>query len=402
MKKILMLAYVHSGLDGRIFHKEAQTLKENYEVTVLSFCPHRKSIYSMGMDILPEGAYNGVEVVSFYFNKIENFIYRAVRKLYRKLPFIRKYIDYNELFIMNTSIMRAIKEKDLKFDYIHFHEPCLLDTAVKLKKKYGSKLIHDLHEMSLSYHLSKKGTIKYAELRRAYLKWLKYFPYLDATISVNNYIRAVNLTLNPYIPNILIENTSLFSRQERKESEKIRLIHEGNLSFSRGLEFACDLFDDQWMRENVSIQVIGKLNGPVKEYFDNRCKEKEYLKEAIKFTGWIDYKNVENYINGDIGIIFMEPFHNNLLAGPPNKLYNCLASGIPVLSFDLPATTDIIQRYDVGIIADRTASSVITGIKKIIESYDYYKSNIEKSIDKFQWDDTGKQLVALYRELEKS
>ena len=68
----------------------------------------------------------------------------------------------------------------------------------------------------------------------------------------------------------------------------------------------------------------------------------------------------------NLGIIASTYESNNYLAGPPNKLFNYIAAGIPVLALDIPETSRIIQKYQVGkVLKTATIENFVNEILKI-------------------------------------
>jgi len=301
-------------------------------------------------------------------------------------------------------IIKKLNQRNFKPDIIHCHEPASLMQATKLKKHIDCKLIYDVHEFFLGYSFDRyKDPLRSVFHLGKELRQIKMlFKYVDATISVNDIIRSYNVVLNPYIKHILVSNGYIFDETDQASSNmsaKIVLVHEGSLSFNRGLKFMIECFDDEYFRKNVILKIVGELRNQEKLYFEEQAKIKPWLLDSIVQTGWLDYMEVPKHLSGSMGLILMEPAVNNLLAGPPNKLFNYISASLPVISFDVPASTRMIEMYNVGLVVERNLKSFKAGIQKVILDYDLYKANIAENRKYFSFESEAGKLYALYDEL---
>ncbi len=390
-KTVVHLTAAHTSFDCRIFYKEALSLSKRYKVYILA-PGYDGKVLDMGRNLFNEGVYNDISLLAYGILTKQDLIYKIARRLIRAL----RLHD----FVLFKSIHKKLYNNDIIPDYIHFHEVDLLPIAVKLKKIYNCKIIFDSHEMFFVYPLDqKKYPFSHIYSYLSLLKMKKYFKYLDATISVNNLIKALHVTLNPYIPHKVIYNASIFNKKRApRNGKRIVLIHEGTLDFSRGFTLMCDLFTDSWFKENAELKILGKIGGMEKEYLNKRSEKKPWLKNLIYDTGWVDYLSVPEHLTGDIGLIFMEPSFNNLLAGPPNKLFNYITAQIPILSFEIPASADLIRQYNIGLIADRNLEDTKRKIKSIIADYEKYLENLKNAEKELSWNAEEKKLLRLYNE----
>lgn len=404
MKQVILhLTSAHSGFDCRIFYKEALSLAKHYRVVVISPGIQGKIFDMLKKNLFDEGYYNGILELCFLPRSIllKYLTIRYVRSIIRKL-----YLLFGYYFIS-----KKLKKYNIKPDVIHFHEPELFSIVFKLKHKYKCKVIFDTHELHISYLFDKFSfPLNFILSFFAICRYKKFFKFLDATISVNNTIKALNMCFNPYIPHEIIYNASLFNMHDDsseninmsliKSSETILLVHEGTIGFNRGFKIMCDLFKNELFRNKYKLRIVGAIRGKELDYFKYRLKTEPWLKDCIEETGWVDYLDVPKFLRGaHIGLILMEPLYNNLLAGPPNKLFNYTAFSIPVLSFDIPPTSELINRYGVGVISDRNIDSLYNSLDILVNNYDEFISNINKHKFAFVWETQEKKLLEFYNKI---
>jgi len=317
--------------------------------------------------------------------------------------FNNRYARYVErkLLGFHNVLVKKLNSINFRPHLIHCHEIKSLIEGVKLKKRFNCKLIFDSHEFFLGYPFDRNlNYIDRIFLFGHELKRMKeLFRHVDGTVSVNYIIRAFNVALNPYVRHIVVSNGYIFPEQDLAHMEidgKIVLVHEGTLSFNRGLRFMVDCFENEWFKKNVVFKIIGELRGKEKTYFEMKAKDKPWLTKNIVQTGWLDYMDVSSNLSGSIGVIVMEPKVNNLLAGPPNKLFNYVSAGLPIITFDIPASSWIVKRYNIGRVVDRKLESFKEGIVDIVSRYEYYKNNVKNARKDLAFSSQVNRLLELY------
>ena len=102
----------------------------------------------------------------------------------------------------------------------------------------------------------------------------------------------------------------------------------------------------------------------------------------------------------DLGIIMNRPTHYNNRIGLPNKLFEYLACGLPVISSNLPEIKKIIDKNECGIILDSDEPKKIA--KSII---DFFSNKSKKKViteksknisSKYSWERCEKILDFAY------
>lgn len=91
-------------------------------------------------------------------------------------------------------------------------------------------------------------------------------------------------------------------------------------------------------------------------------------------------------------------FHFSL----PNKLFEAIAAGLPVIASPIPEVKALVDRYGLGVTCDPTDPAAIAeAIQTILqpEHYERYRANAIKAREELNWEREGKKLVALYQRL---
>jgi glycosyltransferase involved in cell wall biosynthesis len=129
---------------------------------------------------------------------------------------------------------------------------------------------------------------------------------------------------------------------------KLILLYVGLLNFSRGLEMVLrSLRQYVEIDKQVFLVMLG-TGSAEKKLKEMVCQLK--LEEHVGFEGWVENKCVPKYIaSSDICLV---PHHkcghwNNTI---PNKLFDYMAAGKPVLASDAIPVKRIMQQFDCGLI----------------------------------------------------
>lgn len=411
--KVCMLTTGHSALDARIFYKECRSLQQvGYEVSLIAPLNKEGFLVDIGGNRVgkDETVIQDIRIIGFRVKKIRfNKVKSALGLL--RLVTIGKFglgiMPYGEL---------VDKGIELKADVYHCHEMSSLYAGIQIKKKLEKegrrpKLIYDVHE----FHPSAGSVVRIRALSEILRKIIVRFEregmkYVDYVITVNQLIRGYLLALNSFMRTEVLYNCPLLSifqePVDRKiHKDKITICHEGSLRFNRGLKQMIEVM--RVLKENygnkVELLISGGIYAEGREYIEEKLEEYE-LHDAIKCTGWLPYEKVGEAISqADMGIIFFEPTLNNMF-GTPNKLFNYMRYGLPVVSVDLPETSRIISETGCGLVVrDRNVGSLVRALSTLIDDEITRREmgeNARRAVyNQYSWEQMEKRLLRVYAEL---
>lgn len=148
--------------------------------------------------------------------------------------------------------------------------------------------------------------------------------------------------------------------------------------------------------------VVGYINEKRMHLFEERFG-KETLNERIYFTGRINQLKTPQYIRKCImGLVFYKNTGPNNWFCEPNRLFQIVNNGYPVVSGANPPMKEFVERGGYGISIDTDGTDVqkiIEGIKYVLENYNAIKQNIEKNSGSVLWESqepTIKKLTNLF------
>ena len=382
--KILMIALQHRENDDRIFYKEAQSLKNNgYKVSYLLLTDGEGYLRDMSGRILNNNKENiflldGVKIIGIQPpSDIRNSLLKKI--------FLGKF--------QNKIISAILKENA---NIYHAHEPISLRFALKASNFNNNKVIFDSHESWMG------GTIKDRLIKNNYLKKIKYLITVNEGI-LKNFKQKINIDHTEIIYNCSLPSLFPITELPQKSNKDILLVHEGTLSFDRGLKkmlSALLLLKEQF--PNIKLKIIG--DSPKKEAaYLSQFILKNNLQGNIIQTGWVAYTDVsKNLKKCDIGLILYSPTKNNLFS-TSNKLFNYIASGLAIVSVDLPETKKILSPLNNSVfVEDNNALQIAEAIGKLINDPELLlqkKIASQNAYKKYNWLIEEKKLLKFYKKV---
>jgi glycosyltransferase involved in cell wall biosynthesis len=121
----------------------------------------------------------------------------------------------------------------------------------------------------------------------------------------------------------------------------------------------------------------------------------ENVSEQVFFTGKIPLEELTEYtVSAHLGISLEENMGLNYFYSLPNKIFDYIQAGIPVLASDFPEMKRIIESYNVGVCTlERDPKKLAEIIKSMLfdESVrDIWKKNTIKAAAELCWENEEK------------
>jgi glycosyltransferase involved in cell wall biosynthesis len=154
------------------------------------------------------------------------------------------------------------------------------------------------------------------------------------------------------------------------------------------------------------LLIIGEVYSPIKEWLTSQIARFQ-LENHIEITGWLPYEQVGAAIQrAQLGLICYRALPNNMLAGPPNKLFNYMRYGLPVVSSDFPEIRRIIDENDCGVLVNPTDSQ---GFVAAVDSLLQYPEEAVRMgergqkavVSVYNWEKMEQRLLRVYKKLQR-
>ncbi len=180
--------------------------------------------------------------------------------------------------------------------------------------------------------------------------------------------------------------------------ERPSLIYQGALNVGRGLELMVASME---FLEGFQLVIIGK--GDIGEQLAEAV-DKVAWKERILLKGFVPFEELAGITpQAHIGLSIEEDRGGNYHYASPNKVYDYLQAGIPVVVSDLPEMRKVVLEYDCGLVLEnenRTPQQLAEVIKAFWENQLLYQEKAQNALTAAKtliWENEQKQLLAYYQ-----
>jgi glycosyltransferase involved in cell wall biosynthesis len=369
--KVCVLTTVHPPFDTRIFYKQARTLaRAGYKVVLIA--QHNR-----------DEMVDGVKIVAL--PKPRNRFARMFGLTWRAFHL-------------------SLRERA---DVYHFHDPELLPIGVLLKVFTRAKVVYDVHEDVPEQILTKHWIP--CLLRRPLARVINAFEKLlaralDAVVVATEGIAEKFAQLKPIVIHNYPDLGMLLNPSTRHgEGKEKVLVYVGGISKIRGaieMVRALENLNSAW---DVRLDLIGKFEPPELE------QELQGLPgyQRVRFFGWLPWEEAWHHAQSAIvGLVLFHPAPNHEKA-LPNKLFEYMAAGFPVVASNFPLWKEIVEGNRCGITVDpldpKAIAQAIEYLLTHPEEARQMGENGRRAVEeKYNWEKEAEKLLALYKELVDS
>jgi glycosyltransferase involved in cell wall biosynthesis len=174
------------------------------------------------------------------------------------------------------------------------------------------------------------------------------------------------------------------------------LIYQGAVNLGRGLELLTDAVAGM---DNVILVIAG--DGDIRQSLEKRIAEKN-AKDKIFLTGRIPFEKLHGLtVQADAGVSLEEDMGLNYRFAMPNKLFDYIQAGLPVLVSNLPEMKRVVEQYKIGLVAvSRDTDQVRKMINTLLNDQparSSWKTGIEKAARELCWEAEEEKLRYIYK-----
>ena len=365
--KIAHLTSVHPHFDTRIFIKECKALAAaGHDVTLV--VPTERSSHTEGVTI------------------------RAV-----PVPGTRLM----RMLLTTWAVFRAALSE--KAQLYHFHDPELIPAGLLLKL-LRRKVIYDVHEHVPGSILQKewiapwlRGIVSRSAALAEWLGSLCFDGIVAATpVIARRFPPGKTATVQNFPILDELAATTTLPYQERPP----RLIYCGGISRYRGVEEMVAAIGHVPARYNARLVLAGR--------FSPAGLEEEVARnpgwERVEFLGWQQRALLAEQLGrARAGLVLLQPGPNYTDA-QPNKLFEYMSVGLPVIASDFPLWREFVDDGSCGLLVDpsdtQAIAEAIAWLLEHPEEAEAMGGRGQEAVRKrYNWDMEKTKLFALYEKL---
>lgn len=300
-------------------------------------------------------------------------------------------------------IYHYIISQGIQYDIIWANDLPTLSPGYLLAKRMRSKLFFDSHEiytetLNQFFPRNKKG-IK-SLIFSSFIKLMRWHGrHIEGRIIPHvNLLITVNQSLSQFFnKNYDVKKTLVLMNLPRlkdtKKTEKIDfrrkfnwpdsskiIIYQGALNEGRGLHLLIRVMNE--LAEDYKLIIIG--DGTIKTKLIKLTKELNIL-EKVVFIGRVELNDLPSYTKGaDIGINLLESFNLSKKLASPNKLFEYIHAGIPVVASKTKENVKVVEKYKVGRCCDNRIEDIKDSILEVINND--YGTSLIRAKKRYNWE----------------
>jgi glycosyltransferase involved in cell wall biosynthesis len=366
---------VHPWDDTRIYNKMCRSLS-TYGHSVTLLAPIEKFAVKHGVRVLP--------------------VKKAPNRILRML-------------IASHKILKIAWQIDA--DIYHFHDPELIFVGYILRKS-GKKVVYDVHEDYSSSILSNDSIPKV--LRKILSKLTCHteqtlIPQLSGIVCATNGITEKLSTFNSNV--ITVNNYPILSglspvqttEQGSSVNHPFRLIYAGSISKARGIVELVNAVGIVNQSDSCKLVLCGKYSPQDLESVVTNLPGYKH----VEFLGQLSRSELQGELQqSQVGVVLFHPEPNHV-ESQPNKLYEYMEAGLPVLASNFDMWKRFIEINNIGTVTNPLDPKQIAfSIIQIMANYNKFQRmgiNGNRLVNqKYNWDVEKLKLVDIYTKLQNN
>lgn len=312
---------------------------------------------------------------------------KRVKMVFTKGPLFYFFFNFRLYFFLTLNKVDALFANDLDTLWANY-------CASKMKK---IPLIYDSHEIFCEVPELQKTPLKkkiWERLERRILPKLKHC--ITVNQSIADYFKE-KYNIPFFVVRNIPQETPNFKPKSKQElgipvNRKILILQGAGINIERGAEELVQAM----VSVDAHLYIIG--GGDVFPVLKKMITELN-LTEKITIKDKMTKSELLHFTyNADIGISIDKDTNLNYHFSLPNKIFDYIQAGIPVLASNLPEIKNIITRYNIGCIIDNhEPKHIAEKLNKMLNSSDYktWKENTAKAASENNWENEKQNLEKL-------
>lgn len=330
---------------------------------------------------------------------IRKRVYRAGRILLRWVPVDHTY---------SLSWVKAAIET--KADVFTAHDLNTLRLAADAARATGAALIYDSHEYYMGrnkiyWDYTWPKNIRYHLMERRYIR------RADAVITVSEGVadllkRRYSIARPRLVRNVpdqaIVSNapslSDLIAQSGRDADGRFLMISVGRITAGRGIETTIESL--RFLPANALAVFLGHGSDEIIGMY-RQMAENAKVSDRVAFVGSVKPEEVVKVISGGhLGLVTVEAICESYKYALPNKLFESIHAGLPVVGSSLPCISQLIREHKFGFVFEegnpRDLSEKILRLMNDEETRARFARHAAQAAKALCWEKEQKQLLDVY------
>lgn len=302
-------------------------------------------------------------------------------------------------------------------DVWHAHDLTGLPAAEAARARHGGRLVYDAHEL---YTDAGDTATRPRWARRVLLRYeRRAIRQADAVVTVNEDLATELGRLAPVRRMVVVHNTPALTQGGSAAARSLSplraaagvapdaplALYHGSFAAGRGVEVLAAALGEPGMEQVHAVFLGEGVGGPAlrataaEALFSGRLHVLPPVDPSI-LTRWV--------AGADVGVMPIAPTTRNHRLSTPNKLFECLAAGVPVIASDFPGIRRVVEGSPggpLGVLVDPTdPAAVAQAILRVVTAPESERRALRERCrraarTRWNWDVESQGLIALYADL---
>ncbi len=267
----------------------------------------------------------------------------------------------------------------------------------------------DRHQAKLCYEAREY----YQGQNNSNVLWMKFMPRVVRRIE-GTFIQKCSIitTVSKGISELLFQDYGLLKHPEvvfgfqdeefqtsNVRSRSWRLLFHGNISSDREVDRFIKYFDFEEAKSTLTVRGNGSLK--YINVLQELISRKNYL-EVVRYNKAVPRSElIKASTSYDFGLIPWRNSHPQKRYSMPNKFFEYLTAGLPIICTDDSEISDLVKEYEIGLVFTyQQIELLVSKLRELNDSdYELMKENVSKFVADFGFAEQSKKLLEIYSKL---
>jgi glycosyltransferase involved in cell wall biosynthesis len=314
------------------------------------------------------------------------------------LPFqnkrLRLIFNHSALFYAEFNIRLFFLLLFSRADILLSNDTDTLPANFLAAKIHRRKLVFDAHELfpevpELVYRPKVRHI--WEKIEDMIFPQLKYSYTVCKSIS-DYYKNRYSIEMK-VVRNVPYTNSSNKKKPEISYPDKKIIIYQGALNTGRGLEWVLDAMPSV---ENGILVIIG--DGDIRNQLVEQTRILK-IEDKVVFLGKVSPDKLHEYTSSaSIGLCLLEEKGLSYYYALPNRIFDYIQAGVPVLATRFPEISNIVDTYKTGILIDHYQPKYIAEVINNMLAFPFNTDHFENVSKELCWENEENTLMKVINE----
>lgn len=284
----------------------------------------------------------------------------------------------------------------------HAADLYVLPAVAKAARQTGASLVYDARELYpfVAGTVGKPWATFFWQMLES-----RYIRKADLVMTVNEsiakrLIAAYGVEAPLVLPNVppqqeVVPAGDWLRRKFSLMKDTVVLLHQGHLKTGRSCSALVSAMADV---DKAALVFLG--SGPLLEPLKAQVR-RGHLGDRVFFHAPVPYEQLLSITaTADVGLTLLEDICLNHRFALPNKLFEYLMAGLPVVGSDLPEISAVINSYKVGITVDpANRPKLVAALRRVVErDYERYEwaGRTSYVFERYEWEGPARRMTSHY------